>query len=207
MSIKKEKILLASQSPRRRALLNQIGLLHDNGKIDIDEHRIVESIVTSHEMTMPIAEKIVLEVAEAKAKAARLDKRYRDYPIIITADTIVYSDGKVLEKPASKAEAIAMLRFLSGKRHSVYTAVCISAANGSSDSFVSKTEVEFYALDETMEKIIQTYVATGSPLDKAGAYGIQDMGALLVKAIDGDVYNVIGLPVAELIRHLSLFDY
>ncbi len=120
--------------------------------------------------------------------------------VVIGADTIVTLRNHIFTKPKSTENAIAMLTMLSGNIHTVYTAVCILLENGKDVNFVDETHVEFYPLTA---KEIKDYVETGEPMDKAGAYGIQGRGALFVKKIYGDFYNVMGLPVAHLNRVLQ----
>ena len=142
-------------------------------------------------------ENAVLTLSEQKA-----DEVYREYrgEVIIAADTIVAIDGKILGKPADEKDAFAMLKTLSGRVHEVFTGVCVIFANGRKERFFEETKVEFYELSDAE---IADYIKTGEPMDKAGAYGIQGKGALLVKRIDGDYYNVMGLPVARLLRVLN----
>lgn len=119
---------------------------------------------------------------------------------VVAADTIVALDGELLGKPADEADARRMLRALSGKTHQVATGVCI-ARGERIDSFVDITDVTFYELSDAE---IDAYVATGEPMDKAGAYGIQGTyGRMLVERIDGDFYNVVGLPIAKVVRALK----
>ncbi len=118
----------------------------------------------------------------------------------MAADTIVALDGELLGKPADEADARRMLRALAGKTHQVATGVCI-ARDGLAESFVDITDVTFYGLTDAE---IDAYVATGEPMDKAGAYGIQGRhGRMLVEKIDGDFYNVMGLPIAKVVHALS----
>ena len=127
-------------------------------------------------------------------------KKLRPGDTVIGSDTVVVLDGEIFGKPKDAADARGMLRRLSGRKHFVYTGVAV-AENGSVRSFLQKTEVEFYELsDETIEN----YVATLEPMDKAGAYGIQGKGSVLVKGIVGDYFNVMGFPVAETARFLGL---
>ena len=142
------------------------------------------------------SENMTMEIAMKKAYATFYSEKD---DIIIGADTVVVCDGKALGKPQDKEQAADMLRMLSGKTHSVYTGVCL-LRNGESECFCSKTDVTFYQLDEST---IDWYVNTNEPMDKAGAYGIQGKGALLVEKIDGDYYNVVGLPIAKLNRKLK----
>ncbi len=132
---------------------------------------------------------MAMEIARKKANAVVCETD----DIIIGADTVVVTEGKALGKPKDKEQAKTMLRMLSGKVHSVYTGVCIRH-KGEDHCFCSKTDVKFYDLDEST---IEWYVGTEEPMDKAGSYGIQGKGALLVEKIDGDYYNVVGLPVAR----------
>lgn len=119
--------------------------------------------------------------------------------IVLGSDTIVVLDGQIMGKPKDAEDAARMLRGLSGRTHHVYTGVALLSAKRQ-DVFYSVTEVEFYPLTE---EEIQNYIATGEPMDKAGAYGIQGRGAVLVKGIRGDYFTVVGLPVAETARHLK----
>ena len=178
-------IILASNSPRRRELLQMAGYKFMVSASHRDE---------TSKFTDP--ENMTMEIAMKKAYATF----YSDKDdIIIGADTVVVCDGKALGKPQDKEQAADMLRMLSGKTHSVYTGVCL-LRNGESECFCSKTDVTFYQLDEST---IDWYVNTNEPMDKAGAYGIQGKGALLVEKIDGDYYNVVGLPIAKLNRKLK----
>ena len=120
---------------------------------------------------------------------------------MIGSDTLVVDENQILGKPKDKDDAYRILRSLCGKLHRVYTGVSL-VYDDRVESFVSHTEVLFYDYDQKMEDIINKYIEGGSPMDKAGAYGIQDMGALLVKEIRGDYYTVMGLPLAELIRKI-----
>ena len=119
--------------------------------------------------------------------------------IVIGADTIVVLESEILGKPRDRADAIKMLSTLSGKVHSVFTGVCL-IKDSKENCFYEETKVEFYELSP---QEIEAYVDTGEPMDKAGAYGIQGRGCLLVKRIDGDYFNVVGLPVGRLIKELK----
>lgn len=137
----------------------------------------------------------------ARAKAAAVAKEHaKEGEPVVAADTIVALDGELLGKPTDEADARRMLHALSGKTHQVATGVCI-VLDGSAESFVDITDVTFYELTHDE---IDAYVATGEPMDKAGAYGIQGQhGRMLVEKIDGDFYNVVGLPIAKVVRALS----
>ena len=180
------KLILASASPRRKELLRYI-----------TEDFTVR--VSNAEETVPdglTPEETVQYLSRLKANAV-----WQDDPAetVVASDTIVVIDGKILGKPHSEEEARSMLRTLSGRTHTVFTGVCVKTA-GRERVFAERTEVTFYPLTE---EEIRTYVATGEPMDKAGSYGIQGKGSLLVKKIDGDFYNVMGLPVAALWRALN----
>ena len=178
-------LILASQSPRRRELLTMLGLEFEIETADLDE---------AMDPALP-PETEVARVCEAKARAVA-----RNHPddLILSADTIVVVDGAVLGKPHSPAEAKAMLRRLSGRRHTVMTAFCL-LQNGAADVHVEQTHLRFKPLSDAE---IDAYIATGSPLDKAGAYGIQDQAAVFVEALEGDYYTVMGLPLCALVKCL-----
>ena len=185
------KILLASGSPRRRELLAMIapGFAVAPGR-DVDE---------SYPSDIP-AEKVAEYLSKVKANAY-IDL-LADDEIIITADTVVIIDGRILGKPAGRDDAIAMLRSLSGRRHKVVTGVTVTARDRSI-SFDETTVVEFAQLSDDE---IDAYVDTFRPYDKAGAYGIQEwIGAVGIKGIEGCYYNVMGLPVHTLYHRLKEF--
>ncbi|MBQ2898476.1 MAG: septum formation inhibitor Maf [Oscillospiraceae bacterium] len=179
--------ILASGSPRRKELLSLI----------IPEYEVLVSGCEEFVPKGTPAEKVPAILAEQKALAVA---KLRPDDTVIGSDTVVVLGGEIFGKPKDKAHAHAMLRALSGKKHFVYTGVAV-AEKGEVRSFVQKTEVEFYELsDETIDR----YIETGEPMDKAGAYGIQGKGSVLVKGISGDYFNVMGLPVAETARFLGL---
>ena len=179
-------IILASASPRRSELMTLAGFRFDVICADIDE------IVP--EKAMP--QEVVMSLALQKAQAVAKDHRKS---AVVGSDTVVALDGKILGKPRSEKEAVEMLRSLSGRIHKVYTGVAIICGEKVT-SFFEETEVEFYPL--TDQEILD-YVATGEPMDKAGAYGIQGRGAVLVKRINGDYFNVMGLPISKVYRELK----
>ncbi len=182
------EIILASQSPRRRELLERMG---------VRDFRIVTPDIDEHtERPLP-PEELVRRISQEKALAVQAQEGKA--PLIIAADTVVALDGAVLGKPADELEAFRMLSTLSGCRHQVYTGLTV--LRGEECHTVSEeTTVTFRELS-TAE--IDCYIATGEPMDKAGAYGIQGYGALLVEGIQGDYYNVMGLPVCRLGRLLG----
>lgn len=184
------ELILASNSPRRRELLGQIGI--KNFKMispDVDES--VEPGLSPAQ----IVERLSRRKAAAAAGKAGPDC------LIIAADTVVALDGAVLGKPRNKEGAFAMLAALSGREHHVYTGVTVLQGERTVTEH-EETAVTFRALEE---EEIWGYIATGEPMDKAGAYGIQGLGALLVSGIRGDYCNVVGLPVFRLGRMLGRF--
>lgn len=189
------QLILASTSPRRRELLSMLDLPFSIRESQMDE-RALEASLTG----FTPAEK-AMKTAEAKALSTA--KEISGPAIVIGADTIVAYDGRLLHKPADKDAAFATLSRLSGHTHMVYTGVSLVETFPEKaplpHSFVVGTRVTFRALTE--EEIL-SYIATGEPFDKAGAYGIQGKGALLVSRIEGDFFNVVGLPLTEL--HLRL---
>ncbi len=181
-------MILASQSPRRYELLKLIS--EDFSVIPATGEEILPEGLSPAEAVQYLA----------RHKAEEIRALYSGAPKepIIAADTVVSIDGKILGKPKDAFDAADMLGMLSGRTHSVFTGVCV--IDGERESvFAEETKVEFYELSA---EEIRAYIATGEPMDKAGAYGIQDKGALIVKRIDGDYYNVMGLPVGRLSRVL-----
>ena len=176
-------IILASQSPRRRELMNYITKDFQIKVSNVDE--------TLPEGISPQDAVLYLSRIKAEPFANKND-------VVIGADTVVAIDGKILTKPANKGEAADMLRLLSGREHSVFTGVTV-IKDGNCKSFFEETKVKFFELTDSE---IEQYIATGEPMDKAGAYGIQGFGALLVEKINGDYFNVVGLPVSKLNRLL-----
>lgn len=190
-------MILASQSPRHIELMREAGYDIRIIPADIDE--------TPYDGEAPLT--LVERLARAKA-AAIAAEHAESNELIVAADTIVTFDDKILGKPANEDEACTMLRELSGRTHQVATGVCIVKAGDAaaphaaeSLSFVDVTDVTFYELtDEQIER----YVASGEPMDKAGAYGIQGVGGrMLVHDISGDFYNVVGLPIARVARAIQ----
>lgn len=179
------RVILASQSPRRTELLRVIGLAHEVRPADIDETQLPD------EDPVPHAERL------ARGKALRLAAEFPG-AVVIGADTIVVLDGQILGKPADAEEARRTLTRLSGRTHSVHTAIAVARGNALA-SAVESVEVTFLPLAEGE---IEAYVATGEPADKAGAYGIQGHGAALVERIHGDYFAVMGLPLSRLVRLL-----
>lgn len=186
-------LILASKSPRRRELLQMLGL---TPKI------LVPEVCEDGDRSAFTPEELVMGLASRKARAtADILRLHGDIPsdtVILAADTVVACDGKILEKPTDKADAARMLRLLSGRSHEVFTGVAVvigdPCENGSLSVDVQRTAVYFRELTDAM---IASYVASNAPMDKAGAYGIQERGGLFVERIDGDYYNVVGLPLVR----------
>ena len=177
-------VILASSSPRRRELLTLIGLRHEVKPADVDETLLPGEIPWAY------AERL----ARAKASASA-----RPGAVSIGSDTIVVVDGDVLGKPKDKADAAAMLQRLSGRAHTVMTAIAV-ALDATVLSDVVKVGVTFRSL---RDEEIEDYIRTGEPMDKAGAYGIQGYGASIVDGVEGDYFAVMGLPVNRMIRLLE----
>jgi septum formation protein len=177
------RVILASGSPRRRDLLRMVGIDHEVISADIDESYLPGEPPIAH------AERL------AREKGRVVAERHPE-ALVLSADTIVVIDGDVLGKPVSEEEAVRMLRRLSGRTHTVFTAVAVTW-HGRTDSSVEAVTVTFRPMSDSL---IRAYVATGEPMDKAGAYGIQGYGATLVERIDGDFFAVMGLAIGGLIE-------
>ena len=180
------RIVLASQSPRRQELIANI--TPDFTVIVSEAEEILPEGIAPEAVPAYLA-----DIKAATVAAAHPDD------VVIGADTVVILDGAILGKPRDKDDAVRMLRALSGKVHTVVTG-CAVYRGGSRMTFSESTRVEFYPLGD---REIMEYIATGEPFDKAGAYGIQGRGCVLVKRIEGDFFNVMGLPVARLKRELE----
>ncbi|MBX6330266.1 MAG: septum formation inhibitor Maf [Gemmatimonadaceae bacterium] len=179
------RVILASSSPRRRELLAMIGIPHEVMPADIDESYLPGEPPNAH------AERL------AREKGRVIAERNPD-AVVISADTIVVINGEVLGKPRDAAHAVRMLRQLSGRTHTVFTAVAV-ARDGRVESGVEAVTVTFRELTEAE---IIAYVGTGEPMDKAGAYGIQGYGATIVERIDGDYFAVMGLALGRMVALL-----
>lgn len=183
------KVVLASASPRRKELLSLIFNKYDIRPADCDE-TLPEGMKAQEavEYLSLIKNKATVEICDENS-------------LVISADTVVAVDGEILGKPEDKEDARRMIALLSGREHQVFTGVTLSL-NGEFKTFSEKTDVVFYKLTD---KEIEDYISTDEPYDKAGAYGIQGKAGLLVKAVNGDYYNVVGLPVARLKREIMAF--
>ena len=205
----KMRVVLASASPRRKELLGNI-----YSEFEVIPSTVEENIEFTNveEYVKELAFIKAMDVVEMIKSTANASESKKDDILVIGADTIVYNDGKVLGKPKDEEDAKKMIRSLAGKKHQVYTGVClISNVDAGVDSasrigdlliqkFYSKTDVY---VDDITDKEIADYVATGDPLDKAGSYGIQGVFSKHIRKIDGDYFNVVGLPVNEIYRHLD----
>ncbi len=179
------QFILASASPRRKELLNRLELPFEIIPSSVEEN--YNNGMAPPEMAKWWALEKARDVAAAHPET-----------IVVGADTIVVLEGNILGKPKDSSEAAAMLRKLSNKSHTVHTGVAlVQKSNEAVISFVESTEVTFFELDETL---ISSYVASGSPLDKAGAYGIQDGSACFVEKVNGCYHNVVGFPVARFVQ-------
>lgn len=178
-------LILASASPRRQELMELAGL---------------EFICIPSNASEAVPEGIALEDVPEYLAIQKAESVLKTHPedIVMGADTLIELEDVMYGKPKDEEDAFRMLKMLSGKTHHVYTGVALLAKNWR-ETFTTVTKVEFFALKD---EEIWDYVHTGEPLDKAGAYGIQGKGALLVKRIQGDYHTVVGLPIGELIRHL-----
>lgn len=181
-------IILASASPRRRELLENVG---------VSDMKIIPAHGEEHVPEGATAAEAVAAISRAKAE--EVAEQCASDDVIIAADTVVCLDGDILGKPHSEAEAEQMLSRLSGREHEVFTGVTVMRA-GKTLCGVERTAVRFRALTSAE---IRAYVATGEPMDKAGAYGAQGVASLFVEGITGDFFNVMGLPMCRLGRMLN----
>ena len=185
------KFILASQSPRRKELLSRVVSDFDVRVSHVEE--VVPAGLQPQEVVMHLA-KIK---AEAVARELRLEQPAQRFAVI-GADTVVALDYQIMGKPKDRADCVRMLSALSGREHAVYTGVAV-VVDGRTESFYERTAVRFLPLSD---EEINWYASLDEPYDKAGAYGIQGYGSLLVEGICGDYFNVMGLPVASLRRRL-----
>lgn len=184
------KIILASASPRRRELLEQGGIPFTVIPSQAEEK------ITTEQPGQAVEELSYLKCSDI------YEKSLGDV-LVIGADTVVASEGKILGKPSSQKDAVKMLQSLQGREHEVYTGVTIMAREGNENrkkTFHEKTKVVFYPMSD---EEIRSYVNTGEPMDKAGAYGIQGKSAVFIKEISGDYNNVVGLPLGRLYQELK----
>ena len=181
------KIVLASKSPRRQELLRNIGIMEFDIRVPEADESYPEGLT---------AQQTVEYISRVKGEAA--SKLCADDEIVITADTMVFLDDQRLGKPADEADALAMLSALQGRHHTVCTGVTVRQG----DRSITESETTEVFFRPVTEAELRAYIATGEPMDKAGAYGIQDQAAIFVEALDGDYYNVMGLPLCSLTKCL-----
>ncbi len=193
MSASSKYIYLASASPRRRELLEQIGVNYQLLSVDVPEQLLAGEL----------PEAFVLRLAMAKASAGRALLDADDPALVLGADTIVVHEGRVLGKPRDKVEGLAMLEQLSATTHQVYTAIALMGADGQVASRLSVNNVSFRA---TSHEEREVYWNTGEPGDKAGGYGIQGKAAIFIERLEGSYSGVMGLPLFETSELLALYD-
>lgn len=186
-------LILASQSPRRKQLLEGLGLKLKCLPVDIDES------VQAHEKPQAYCERLALEKAQAAFKLC--DDKLNDLPIL-GSDTIVVFEGEILGKPKDSQQAFEVLKKLSGNRHQVMTAVSVVSAQQN----ITKTSISWVEFGDITDEQIQNYIKTGEPMDKAGSYGIQGLASIWVKQITGSHSGIMGLPLYETCRILEKFN-
>ena len=185
----KEKIILASKSPRRAEILSSLGWEFESHAANIDESRLGSEDAVTYVKRL------------AQQKATKISERMPDN-LVLGADTVVVIDGEILGQPRDDNDARRMLTLLSGKWHEVLTGVALIRGTDQAEGDYEKTRVRFAELSV---KEIDWYVATGEPKDKAGAYGIQGRGAIFIQEIEGDYFNIVGLPVRLIYTMLESF--
>ena len=187
------KVILASKSPRRVEILEKI----------VKEFEVVQSNFDENTIDFKgDIEKYVKDLS--RNKAIEVSKRLNEPSIVIAADTIVFKDGKVLEKPKNEEDAFSMLSSLSGNTHKVYSGICL--INTYDDTVVTDCDCTEVRFSELNPRQIRNYINSGEPMDKAGAYGIQGLGGAFVEGINGCYYNVMGLPLNKLYKALENYD-
>ena len=182
------RIVLASGSPRRQELLQRIGIRDFTIRVPQVEEWYPDGLTP---------EEIVCYISREKSQAVPSDEE----EIVITADTMVFLDDQRLGKPQDEADALRMLTALQGRRHTVCTGVTVRQG----DRVLTESEATGVVFRPAEESELRAYIATGEPMDKAGSYGVQGKGALLVERLEGDFFNVMGLPVLRLSRMLAQF--
>ncbi len=187
------KVILASKSPRRVEILEKI----------VKEFEVVQS--NFDENTIDFKGDIEKYVKDLSInKAIEVSKRLNEPSIVIAADTVVFQNGKVLEKPKNEEDAFSMLSSLSGNTHKVYSGICL--INTYDDTVVTDCDCTEVKFSELNPRQIRNYINSGEPMDKAGAYGIQGLGGAFVERIEGCYYNVMGLPLNKLYKALENYD-
>ena len=182
------KVILASKSPRRVEILEKI----------VKEFEVVQSNFDENTIDFKGVKDL------SRNKAIEVSKRLNEPSIVIAADTVVFQDGKVLEKPKNEEDAFSMLSSLSGNTHKVYSGICL--INTYDDTVVTDCDCTEVRFSELNPRQIRNYINSGEPMDKAGAYGIQGLGGAFVEGIKGCYYNVMGLPLNKLYKALENYD-
>ena len=185
-----DRIILASGSPRRKELLNQIGIEYEVILSNVDEE--------TEEIHPDL---IVMDLS--RQKALEVASKVKDGSVVLGADTVVAVDGKILGKPASKYDAFDMLKSLSGREHCVYTGVTLIKKYTEKDEIITFAEKTEVYVKEMSDDEIRMYIESGESMDKAGAYGIQGRFAAFVEKINGDYNNIVGLPVSKVYDRLK----
>lgn len=204
------KWILASQSPRRKELLEQMGVKFQicpaKGEENITKKEPAEIVMELAELkAKEVADRVLIkdeQMIKPSLPGMMTGKREQEY-LVIGADTIVSYQGEILGKPKDEKDAVRMLTMLSGRTHQVYTGVCliyIDDQHTEMHQFYEKTDVTMYSMSA---KEIASYICTGEPMDKAGSYGIQGKCAIHIKEIKGDYNNVVGLPIARLYQEIK----
>ncbi|EOU2032575.1 Maf-like protein [Clostridium perfringens] len=187
------KVILASKSPRRVEILEKI----------VKEFEVVQSNFDENTIDFKgDIEKYVKDLS--RNKAIEVSERLNEPSIVIAADTVVFQNGKVLEKPKNEEDAFSMLSSLSGNTHKVYSGICL--INTYDDTVVTDCDCTEVRFSELNPRQIRNYINSGEPMDKAGAYGIQGLGGAFVEGIKGCYYNVMGLPLNKLYKALENYD-
>lgn len=197
------RIILASASPRRKEILSNIIENFEVKVSEVDERVIEERILETTKDMVEAGKLMTVALGEAKAKAVFEEEEDKDV-LVIGSDTCVVTNDEILGKPKDQADARRMLNKLAGKKHYVITGVALISRD-KVKTFYEETEVEFVEEGDFATDAIEKYVASSEPYDKAGAYAIQGKGGVLVKRINGDFYNVMGLPMSRLAKELWTF--
>ncbi|WP_300348655.1 Maf-like protein [Clostridium sp.] len=187
------KVILASKSPRRVEILSKL----------VEKFEVLESNFDEDTISFSgDVEKYVQNLS--KNKAIDVSERLKEPAIVIAADTVVFYNGKVMEKPKNEEDAFSMLSSLSGNTHKVYSGICI--INTEDDTVITDYDFTEVIFSELSERQIRNYINSGEPMDKAGAYGIQGLGGTFVEGINGCYYNVMGLPLNKLYKILAKYN-
>lgn len=197
------RIILASASPRRKEILSNIIENFEVKVSEVDERVIEERILETTKDMVEAGKLMTVALGEAKARAVFEEEEDKDV-LVIGSDTCVVTNDEILGKPKDQADARRMLNKLAGKKHYVITGVALISKD-KVKTFYEETEVEFVEEGDFATDEIEKYVASSEPYDKAGAYAIQGKGGVLVKRINGDFYNVMGLPMSRLAKELWTF--